>query len=203
MDYSSAKDYILRKLEKELPKNLFYHGVHHTLDVLEAAEIIGASEGVSEEDMVLMRTAVLLHDIGYIVRYNHNESVACEIADEILPAYGYTESDLEQIKVLIMSTQVGLEPDTHLEKVMCDADHDYFGREDYREIAQTLYRELAEYGFRHNEKEWLNKQIYFLTHKHKYYTDFSLKHRLPVKKATIRALEEKLADLNGEDLQEN
>lgn len=192
MDYPSAHQYMLRKLELELPANLFYHGVHHTADVLDAAGRIAIAEKVSEYDFILLQTAVLMHDAGYIERYVDNESIACEMAREILPGFDYTDHAIETVCSLILSTQVGTEPDTHLQKVICDADHDYFGRKDYTKIAKSLYSELAEYGHTYNEREWLNKQIHFLSARHRFYTDYSLSNREPQKQRTIKKLQEKL-----------
>ena len=37
MDFKGAKKYILERLEGELNPNLYYHGVHHTVDVYEVS----------------------------------------------------------------------------------------------------------------------------------------------------------------------
>ena len=37
IDYAGAEEFILNKLKAELPRDLHYHGIHHTLDVYEAA----------------------------------------------------------------------------------------------------------------------------------------------------------------------
>src|SRR6476660_7679289 len=67
-DYSGAEKFILQKLESELPKNLSYHAINHTLDVLEAALRIAAGEGITdEEELKLLRVAVLIHDAGFIL----------------------------------------------------------------------------------------------------------------------------------------
>lgn len=192
MDYPKLHQYVLRKLEKELPSNLYYHGVHHTLDVLEASARIALFEKITETDFILLQTAVLLHDAGYIERYNHNEEIGCEFAREILPGFGYLNDQIETVCKLIMVTEVGAEPQNLLEQIICDADHDYFGRPDYKKIALNLYRELAEYGFHYNEKEWLLKQIHFLQNKHKYYTRFAISQREPTKQKLINKLQEKL-----------
>ena len=50
MNYDKAHAYALKRLEKELPKHLYYHGKHHTIDVLDAAEKIADFEGISKRD---------------------------------------------------------------------------------------------------------------------------------------------------------
>ena len=63
---------------------------------------------------------------------------------------------------------------------MSDADYDYLGRDDVSKIADTLYRELNEYGFPFSKEEWNEMQIKFLQ-KHEYYTRSSLELRRPKK----------------------
>ena len=49
-NYEAIKQFIIDKLDKNLPNNLFYHGLHHTLNVLKSAEYIGKEEKISEEE---------------------------------------------------------------------------------------------------------------------------------------------------------
>ena len=64
MDFAGAKSYILEKLERELNPDLVYHKLEHTLDVYNAALNIAKKEGVSGNDLVLLKTAALFHDSG-------------------------------------------------------------------------------------------------------------------------------------------
>ena len=49
IDFNNAKDYILNRLENQLPKNLYYHGIHHTIDVYEAAIRLAETEKLNNE----------------------------------------------------------------------------------------------------------------------------------------------------------
>ncbi len=64
---SDLEELVLEKLEQGLPKNLYYHNVKHTVDVYTQVELIGRAEGVSKEDLLLLRTAALFHDAGHLV----------------------------------------------------------------------------------------------------------------------------------------
>ena len=59
MDFNKAKDYILKRLENELHPNLFYHSIDHTMDVYHSAVKIAEEEGVSGDDMILIKTAAI------------------------------------------------------------------------------------------------------------------------------------------------
>ena len=66
-DYRSAKKYILQRLEHELSDHLYYHGVHHTKDVLKITKKLCKDEKVSKTDTTLLKTAALFHDAGFLL----------------------------------------------------------------------------------------------------------------------------------------
>ena len=58
---------ILSKLDSNLSKDLWYHGVHHTIDVEKEAERIAISEKITnQEDLLLLKIACLYHDSGFL-----------------------------------------------------------------------------------------------------------------------------------------
>lgn len=167
-------------MENELRPNLHYHGIHHTLDVYEASIRIAELEGISQEEKVLVNTAALYHDAGFIYQYEHNEEVAVKLIELVLPKFGYNEKQIETIGEIILTTRIKARPQTLLERIMSDADYDYLGRNDVTKIADTLYRELNEFDFKFSLEEWNRMQIKFLE-KHFYYTPSSLQLRRPKK----------------------
>jgi HD superfamily phosphodiesterase len=130
---------VLDKLEKELPGNLFYHNSKHTVDVVTQVELIGLGEGVSDEDLLLLKTAALFHDTGHTISYNNHEYFSTLVAREILPTYYFTTSQIDTICELIMATKLPPNPRNKLEEIMCDADLDYLGRSDMIPVSNSLY----------------------------------------------------------------
>jgi len=195
VNFSEAKEYIINRLVKELPKNLFYHAAHHTFDVVKQAKTIGKSEGISNEEMFILLTAAYFHDAGFLFKYQSNESEAVKLVREVLPEMDYTNEEIEEICKIILATDIKVQPITLLEKIMCDADHDYFGRKGYSQTADNLRKELEEYGEKFADKEWLEVQINFLEDKHQYYTETSKLNRIPNKNKIISAL--KVALMNS------
>jgi uncharacterized protein len=191
MYYQKAREYVLKRLEKELPKNLYYHGIHHTLDVCRAAEELALGEQVKEKDLVLLRTAAMYHDIGFVVRYRNNEEVASQIASETLPGFNYMPDDIETICHIILATRVPQHPQTHLEQIMCDADLDYLGRLDFFDISQTLKREWMEFGIISSDEEWNQKQVHFFQ-QHHYFTKTAKEKREVQKHKHLMALQQLL-----------
>lgn len=172
MNYAAAKYYIVKKLNEELASNLYFHGFHHTVDVLNAAIMIAEVEDIRDDDLTLLKTGALFHDCGFLKTYKNHEEAGCEMAKEILPQFDYNSQQIEIVCGLIMATKIPQMPKTFLEQVLCDADLDYLGREDFEFIAASLYRELVENKFIVTEQEWNRLQVTFLNN-HKYFTFFS------------------------------
>jgi len=146
MEFEKVKKFILAKLKKELTKNLTYHSLGHIKDVYTAAENIAKLEKVEGEDLTLLLTAVLFHDSGFLISQKEHERLSCEIAQKHLPDYGYSPRQMEVIFGMIMATKIPQDPHTKLEKIICDADLDYLGRDDFFTIGDKLYDELCIYG---------------------------------------------------------
>jgi predicted metal-dependent HD superfamily phosphohydrolase len=191
MDFKGAKQYALNRLYNELSPDHYYHHVSHTLDVCKAIIDIANEEGVSEEQLILLRTAGYFHDLGFVKQYMNNEPIAAKIAKEQLPNFGYTKSEIQIIERLILATKVPQEPNNHLEKIICDADLDYLGREDFYEISQSLLKEWQAYGLVETEEEFNYKQVSFLE-AHHYFTETAIKKRKPIKDMHLAELKKTL-----------
>lgn len=174
--YDDLEEEIMTKLHKGLPKNLYYHNLKHTIDVINQVEIIGTQEGVTDEDKLLLKTAALFHDTGFLVGYDDHEILGIKIAKEMLPEFLYNEEQIKKISELIYITKMPPEPTNHLEKIMCDADLDYLGRTDFIPVSQNLFRELYERGKIREIQEWNRMQIKFIE-KHQYLTKTARKLR--------------------------
>ena len=182
MKYELARNYALGKLERELPSHLYYHGIHHTLDVLKMAEEIAIYEGLrSEEDILILKTACLFHDIGFTESGLDHEARGCEVAEEVLKGFDYTSTQIEKIKGMIMATKIPQTPKCKLDEIICDADLDYLGRDDFFSIGDTLFQELKHLGVIHDFDAWNQLQVKFLD-AHKYFTKWG-KNKRDAKKA--------------------
>ena len=193
MDYLQTEIFIKEKLRKELPRNLFYHGYEHTLDVLEATERISQEENIEHEDLLLLKTAALFHDSGFLHGYAEHEKAGCKIACETLPGYDYTHEEIEIICGMIMATKIPQNPQTHLEEILCDADLDYLGRNDFEPIAESLFQELIGQNIVNNEKEWNRIQENFLSNHH-YFTVYSKINREAEKQKQLQRIKSIVAN---------
>lgn len=193
MDYRAAKQFILTKLRAELSDRLKYHGLHHTLDVLKMASALCISEGVSEYDRVLVKTAALFHDAGFITnKHAGHEVEGCLLVREHLPRFGYQSEDIERICGMIMATKIPQSPNNIFEQILCDADLDYLGREDFFAIGASLFEELKDYHLIGDAQTWNRLQVSFLT-AHRFHTQTNMTLREPVKRRYLEGLQELVA----------
>lgn len=198
VDFGHARIEILNRLKSLLPDKISYHDISHTLNVEKAALQYAKLEGLSNNDILLLQTAVLFHDSGFIIKYRNNEDYATKIAQNLLPNFGYEQDQIKIITNIILSTKYDVEPETLLEKIMCDADHDYLGRSDYHNIASKLRIEMERFDEKMSNTEWINYQLDFLEKTHIYHTETVLNIRSKGKEIRIGELKDQLqkADLN-------
>jgi HD superfamily phosphodiesterase len=188
MDFEGAKKYTLERLRNELNDKLHYHSVEHTLDVLDSVTRLAEMENVNGHDQVLLKTAALFHDLGFVETYDGHEDASIRIATKVLPEYGYSPEDIKVIDGLIRSTEIPQSPQNHLEEIMADADLDYLGRDDLYLIGQRLQYEWQLHGIVSSLREWHEKQLKFLK-VHNYFTESAKKLRDKRKQENIKELE--------------
>ncbi len=190
---TDIQEVILDKLEKELPDFLFYHNVKHTVDVVTEVELIGWAEGCSDEEILLLKTAALFHDAGHTISYDDHEYQGTLLVKEMLPAYGYSDDQLESICRIIMSTKLPPRPGDLLEQIICDSDLDYLGRSDFIPVSNTLYEELKAQDKITNLNDWNKMQVKFISG-HQYFTGTARRLREVNKKLQIERLKSLITD---------
>ena len=192
VQFERVKAFILDKLRKELPPHLSYHSVFHVEDVYEAAQLLAKEEKVTGEELTLLLTAVLFHDSGFLEGPNEHEEASCRIVRLYLHDFDYSEDQIDRICGMIMATKIPQTPHNHLEEIICDADLDYLGRDDFFSIGRTLFDELRVYGVVTSERDWDEIQIRFLE-KHRYFTETAKRLRKGRKDGHLAALKSKYA----------
>jgi adenylate cyclase len=169
IQFTDLQELILDRLERELPPYLYYHNVKHTVDVVTEVELIGWGEGVTDEEILLLKTAALFHDAGHIVAYDNHEYHGTQMVREYLPRYNYSSQQIDRICDIIMATKLPPTPKNLLEKIICDSDLDYLGRTDFIPVSNTLYKELKEQNKIGTLNDWNKLQLKFISG-HQYFT---------------------------------
>ncbi len=188
--FQDLEQSVIQRLEKGLDKRLTYHNLQHTKDVMKQAVRIAGEEGIKDSNqLLLLRVAALYHDIGFLDTYRGHELRSCEILMDDLSNGTLGTNELESIKGMIMATRIPQSPANLLEEIICDADLDYLGREDFPPISQNLMKEFLEYGIIKTEEEWDPIQIAFFE-KHQYFTRSSQANRQPGKLRHLQILKD-------------
>lgn len=198
MQYSKVKTYVEKRLQ-DLDSNLAYHNAWHTTgDVLPAAISLASKLNINQEELIILKTAILFHDLGYLKQYENNENIGAKMAEKSLAQYDYNSEQIEIIIKLILSTKIPQEPSTLLEKIICDADLDSLHRKDFIGRGKDLLTEYVNYQNDIKEIDWLNIQLNFIK-KHTYHLDVDVNKRNEGKLKNITILEKKIATLNSDE----
>jgi uncharacterized protein len=186
-DFEIVKTGVLAMLD-ELSPHLTYHSRAHTIDVVEQSARIAVSENITDKkELLLLKFAALFHDTGFLKTYANHEAKGCEIFLEATAGIPFTEEEKEIVQGLIMATKIPQQPKTHLQRIICDADLDYLGRDDFFSIGDNLRKEFLQFNIVGDNAAWEKMQLNFLG-SHHYHTRSSQQLREPVKQKHYAAL---------------
>lgn len=189
MQLDMATRFILSKLKDELSPSLTYHSVTHTEDVYDAVKYLALKEYIAGEGVNILLSAALFHDTGFLVQPKDHELLSCAIAREKLPLFEYNTLEIEEICELIMATKLPQRPKNLSEQIICDADLDYLGRDDFFIISHKLYLEMINLGTVKSLREYNDLQIHFLE-THRYFTATAIKLRAKKKEEHLKRLKQ-------------
>jgi putative nucleotidyltransferase with HDIG domain len=190
--YYKLRKNVLRILNTQLPKELYYHDLNHTLSVLNICNTYLRREKLPDHQSKLLRLGALLHDIGFVKSSENHEQTGAQFASELMTEYGFTAKDIKIVQGLIIATKIPQQPKNLMERIICDADLDYLGTSEYYKISHQLYKELKHKNLITSSEQWLKIQIQFLEN-HQYHTKFAKKHRQPGKLKRITELKKELS----------
>lgn len=182
IDFESLKKLVHEQLS-HLDPNLFYHGIHHTFqDVLPNAIRITQvmRNELTEDQILIIKTAALFHDTGFLDQYDKNEPLGCERARSVLSSFGnsgnsggqFSQEQIDAICTCIMATQMPQNPpaDNICAQIVCDADLGHLGSDLYFLRAEALRMELNRVkGLNLSLTDW-NKSNGTFLEKHQYFT---------------------------------
>ncbi len=167
-----VEKFVVHLLNDELDNGFTYHNLAHTQNVVFNANKLADLIGLSEEDKAILLISAWFHDTGYTKSLEKHESQSVSIATNFLKSINCPEDKIDTVSNLILATQLGYEPKTQLEKIICDADFSHFGSKDFMIVSELLRKEWElTCNKTLTEAEWLNVNINFLTNSHRFYTD--------------------------------
>ena len=189
---SEVKDHAIEVLSKQLPDNMTYHSINHTIDVVACAREIAMKQNLSAEDLEIVEIAAWFHDLGYTRSSENHEEKGAEMARDFLSDKGFQEDRIEQIVGCIMATRMPQNPKNNLEKILCDADLMHLAGEDYFKKADLLHKEIETTKFcKISENEWLQMNHEFLD-KHCFFTEYAKNNYESAVKENLKKIKDRL-----------
>ena len=187
MKYKEVYDFLMSRLENETPGYYTYHNADHTKAVIDAAEYLGKKEGLTDNEITLVKTAALFHDAGFLQQAERHEEISCIWARDYLHHYGYNADQIEEICRIIIATRLPQSPKDHLAEILCDADLYYIGKEDYAEMEEKLFKEYQHSGHVNTKEDWQLMQAGFLA-SHRFFTKTAIAELEPIKQKILTRL---------------
>ena len=191
-----AEDFVSKLLKDKLSDSYTYHNFNHTHDVVTAVETLAASENLNASDKEMLLVAAWFHDTGYISGCTNHEEASVVIANRFLKEKGKSEDFMEIVASLIKATTYNYEPKTLFEKIIKDADFIHLSSDAYVLTCgalRTEWQQVEKKSF--TDSDWVKENLDFLTHRHRFYTDYALKNWEPLKKKNIKYLQEKIKEM--------
>ncbi len=188
--------YIRELFKDELPAGIKYHNAEHTLHptrgVVAVANRIALAENISAHDRELLLAAAYFHDTGYIREYDKNEPIAARMAGRILKLIGYKPAEIKKVQKMILATDLARKPQNPVEKILCDADLDHLGRDDFFQKDGKLRKGRSARGIDvSDEAKWYRGTLKLIKN-HQFYTNSQRQLREEKKQKNIKLLIKKL-----------
>ena len=195
-----TREYVEKLFAEKLPKDLYFHDLEHTKEIVEAAEEIGKGEGLSSHELEIVILAAWLHDIGYTEQYIGHEEESQVMADEFLRSIDYPEEKIAIIKNCIMATKYRHESGNILEATVIDADRVAMGRTNFDKRGNLLRQEWELYLNKdYSDKEWSDIQLQYLNETH-FNTRYAREHFEDQKQVNYKLQKELSLKLQQEEL---
>lgn len=187
-----AKDFVSKLLKDNLSPLFTYHNFNHTLDVVNAVDILAVSENLNASDKEILLIATWFHDTGYIKGSDNHEDSSIVISTKFLTEKEKSADYIEKVASLIKATTFDYEPQTLFEKIIKDADCFHLSKDTYGSSCEALRIEWEKLsGKLYSDYDWFMENLDFLDHKHQFYTEFALKNWQPLKEKNIKNLKKK------------
>jgi uncharacterized protein len=150
----------LKNFSKQEMPNKPFHDFSHVRRVANVASSMGSRDE-------LLRASAYLHDIGHRKGSNGHEKRSAKTAREILPQYGYTEQEADDIADAILDTELFKKPRTTMGTVLSDADTHNFGLpfQKFKSISLQVKKEEEPSS---TKEEWW-KSVVKLLQNHRYH----------------------------------
>jgi predicted metal-dependent HD superfamily phosphohydrolase len=189
---AESESYISALLNEKLPEQIVFHHYGHVLQVRKNAETIGEQEGLSPDEMNILRVCALFQDSGYLKSFEkpHEESAA--MVSSFLAERGIEQNTIDRIAEIMHSTRLPQSPKDKVAEVLCDAAMMFIAAEDGLEQFDLLYDETVLTGLNSDRRPAFEKRWIDLLTNHTYFTGYGRSVLQPRKESALTRLSARL-----------
>lgn len=189
-----AAAYVHRCFEDADTKDLYFHSLEHTQNVVNHAIEIGRLERLTDQELQIVQIAAWFHDLGHLngpARDHELRSV--EAATQFLSTRGVDDQVfIQRVTDAIMATRMPHTPTDKLGEIMCDADVYHFGTDEFRDTNKRVRKEMKRRDLPALVTNWPQRTLKLLESQH--FFSPSVRQRLEEGKAeNIKWLRKKIA----------
>lgn len=198
-----AQTQVSALLENKLSKNIKFHTLTHTQEVVAACQIMADYYKLNEDDRFALVLAAWFHDTGYTggESAGHEDRSIANV-NSFISSYAISDAIKTKVTGCINATRLPQSPENLIEQIICDADLFHLGTGAFEEKSKLLRRELIDFGDNElSKKDWRKINIRFLQ-RHEYFTDYAKKNLEPEKQKHLAELTGKEDDNKPEPVKE-
>src|SRR5690349_16571563 len=176
MDYTTilqkAESFVRALFEKNESKNLLFHNLEHTEDVVARAKEIASQYDISEKDKTVLFIAAWFHDTGHLfVEPAMHEVKSIEIMKTFMRSQSVSENDdlVSAVEKCILATRLPANPKSLPDQIICDADTYHIGTAEFKQTDKQLRKEYLKRKLISPQVNWNKRSLEFLEG-HKFHT---------------------------------
>ncbi len=141
----------------EAPPNLYFYNARHAKNITSQVDLLATAENLPENEFIDLKLASIFLITGFISDYEKPVEAAFILMDEILPKFGFEESNVNAARKII-SNSFSENYETVVDDIIHDARYDYLGRVDYIKLTGKLLMERNEHGIVTTGLNWIDIQ---------------------------------------------
>ncbi len=188
-----ARNYITDLLSHKLSKDIKFHTLQHTQEVIVACEKLADYHQLPDDDRFALLLAACFHDSGYTGgTAKDHETFSIKLVNDFLNAHSISVDIKNKVTGCINATRMPQNPGSLIEKIICDADLFHLGTDAFDEKSRLLRQELNDFGDNDvSKKDWRKINIRFLE-RHEYFTTYGKEKLQPEKDRHLSDLLQKV-----------
>ena len=169
--YITLKEQVLDLLQLKFPEDRHYfRGASHTINALSVVEEYIDNMRLGTYEAQILRMGVLMRDLAELNTIEHGED-GIELVKKTMSDAGFTFVQTKVVSDLVKSSRRPHRPTNLLERIICDVDMEFLGREDHEEANEMFFQELLKNSLVSSREEWEQWQQDMLEN-YKYHTPY-------------------------------